>query len=106
LAPDFLEWSLNPKFLLQAKYCFGDLILGLHGDGQYLDPEEFKVIQTLREYTETSWMPVLPDGGLLEGTFIFPDVKKLDWVVEKLLEEEPEVVMVVPFGNQDHGCLN
>jgi hypothetical protein len=25
LATDFLEWSLNPNFLLQAKYCFGDL---------------------------------------------------------------------------------
>jgi len=32
-----------------------------------------------------------------EGTFIFPDFKELDWVVEKLLEEEPEVVMVVPI---------
>ena len=40
-------------------------------------------------------MPVLPDGGLPEGTFIFPDFKELDWVMEKLLEEEPEVVMVV-----------
>jgi hypothetical protein len=86
---------LNPKFLLQAKYCFGDVILSLHGDGQYLDPEEFKVIQPLREYKETSWMPVLPDGGLPEGTFIFPDFKELDCVVEKLLKEEPEVVMVV-----------
>jgi hypothetical protein len=64
LATDFLEWSLNPKFLLQAKYCFGDLILGLHGDRQCLDPEEFKVIQPLREYKETSWIPVRPDGGL------------------------------------------
>jgi hypothetical protein len=34
LATDFLEWSLIPKFLLQAKYCFGGLILCLHGDGQ------------------------------------------------------------------------
>ena len=42
-------------------------------------------------------MPVLPDGGLREGTFIFPDFKELDWVMEKLLEEEPEVVMVVPI---------
>jgi hypothetical protein len=40
---------------------------------------------------------VLSDGGLPEGTFIFPDFKELDWVVEKLLEEEPEVVMVVPI---------
>ena len=97
LVIDFLEWSLNPKFLIQAKYCFGDLILGLDGDGQYLDLEEFKVIQPSREYQETSWMPVLRDGGLPEGTFIFPDFKELDWVVEKLLEEEPEVVMVVPI---------
>ena len=43
LATDFLEWSLNSICLLQAKYCFGDLVLGLHGDGQYLDPEEFKL---------------------------------------------------------------
>jgi len=42
LATDFLEWSLNPKFLLQTKYCFGDLTLGLHGDGQYLDPKSLK----------------------------------------------------------------
>jgi len=97
LASDFLEKSLNPKFLLQAKYCFGDLILGLHGDGQYLDPRELKVIQPLREYQETSWMPVLPDGGLAEGTFIFPDFKELDWAVEKSQEEEPEVLMVVPI---------
>jgi hypothetical protein len=45
------------------------------------------VIQLLREYKETSWMPVLPDGGLPEGTFIIPDFKELDWVVENLLEE-------------------
>jgi len=42
-------------------------------------------------------MLVLPDGGLPEGTFIFPDFKELEWVVEKLLEDEPEVVMVVPI---------
>jgi len=94
LETDFLEWSLNPKFLLQAKYCSGNLILGLHGDGQNLDPEEFKVIQLLREYKETYWMPVLPDGGLPEETFIFPDFKELDWVVENLPEEESEVLMV------------
>jgi hypothetical protein len=83
--------------LLQTKYCFGDLILGLHGDGQYLDSEKFEVIQPLRKYQETSWMPVHSDGGLLEGTFIFPDFEELDWVVEKLLEKEPEVVMVMPI---------
>jgi hypothetical protein len=42
-------------------------------------------------------MPVLPDGGFSEGIFMFPDLKELNWVVEKLLEEEPEVVMVVPI---------
>ena len=52
------------------------------------------MIQLLREYKETSWMPVLPDGGLPEGTFIFPDFKELDWVVENLPEEESEVLMV------------
>jgi hypothetical protein len=34
LATDFLECSLNPIFLLQAKYCLGDPILSLHGNGQ------------------------------------------------------------------------
>ena len=97
LATDFLEWSLNPKFLIQAKHCYGELILGLHGDSQYLDSEEFKVVQPLREYKETSWIPILPGGGLPEGTFIFPDFQELDWIVDKLLEETPEVVLVVPI---------
>jgi hypothetical protein len=35
-----------------------------------------------------------PDRELPEGTFIFPHFKVLEWVVEKLLEEEPHVVMV------------
>jgi hypothetical protein len=42
-------------------------------------------------------MPVLSDGGLPEGTFIFPDFKELDCVVENLLEDKPEVILVVPI---------
>ena len=62
----------------------------------FCTPEEFKVVDPLREYKETSWMPVFPDGGLPQGTFIFPDFAELDWVVVKLSGEKPRVVLVVP----------
>jgi hypothetical protein len=50
----------------------------------------------LREYKETYWIPVLPDGGFPEETFIFPDFKELDGGVEKLLKVVTDLHILIP----------
>jgi hypothetical protein len=77
---------LDPKFFTQVRHCFGKSILVLHIDQQFLDPEDLKLVDALRNYKETSWAPGLPHGGLSERNFIFPDFKDLDRIVKNWLK--------------------
>jgi len=49
-AVDFLEWSLDPKFFAQVRHCFGVSVLALHGNLQFLNREDSKVVDALRHY--------------------------------------------------------
>jgi hypothetical protein len=72
----------------------------------FCTPEEFKVVDPLKQYKETSWMHVLPDAGLPEGTFIFLDVAELDCWWIRFRTKNQKWFRLYLCGNRDHGDLN
>jgi len=83
LATDFLEWSLNPKFLLQARYCFGDLMVGLNGiDGRRFihDPSLY-----IGHYSEIESILEIQEPGLYKR-------KDKDFISNSLLSSSSETL--------------
>ena len=87
---------MDPQFFAQVRHRFEESIPALHGHLQFLDPDEFAVVDAVSNYKETSRAPELSYGGLPQRTFMFPHFKYLDYVVDTLERELLEVIAVIP----------